>query len=304
MSFNVGWDSIFADDDPQNDPYRTDSKQAEFLRIVGAIRPDIVCLQEINPARDPQQIASILDSALPLDSGKKWQAHSGRDNVIAAPYDLLMKADRRDHDQALTGRGHAMALIDLPDGTYKQDLYLICAHFKSAGGQENIEARQGQADGIVEWLADIRTAGDQIDLPSGTPILLAGDFNAYDTDPAYHLTTMVSGDIVDEDTYGPDSAPDWDGTDLADALPLHNGVGPETYTWRDDNQGFNPGELDRILFTDSVLSVEHSFVLNTASMTEADLEAAGLQAGDVLLDPQTGRYDHLPLVVDIAVGDR
>ncbi len=45
------------------------------------------------------------------------------------------------------------------------------------------------------------------------------------------------------------------------------------------------------------------FVLNTAVMTAAELDAAGLEAGDVLLDLRTGRYDHLPLVVDVVFQD-
>ena len=38
-------------------------------------------------------------------------------------------------------------------------------------------------------------------------------------------------------------------------------------------------------------------------MTDEELEAVGLKVGDVLLDPETGRYDHLPLAVDISFRD-
>ncbi len=300
MSFNVGWDSIFPDGDPLNDEWRSDSKPAEFGRIVKAVAPDVVCLQEISPRRDPQQVGEILNASLPLGDGKTWHAHSGRDNVIAARFDLLMPAEGAAGRALSSGRGHAMALVDLPDADYPVDLYLVCAHFKSKGGQANIEARQRQADVIIEWIGDIKTAGGEIDLPAGTPIIVLGDLNVYDTDPAYHLTTLITGDVVNEEEYGPDLAPDWDDTDLADAMPRHNAAGEEYYTWRDDTQAFNPGLLDRILFTDGVISLNHAFVLNTTIMTEEELAAAGLEAGDVMLDPQTGRYDHLPLVVDIA----
>jgi endonuclease/exonuclease/phosphatase family metal-dependent hydrolase len=300
LSFNVGWDSIFPDDDPQNNQWRQDSKGAEFVRILKAIKPDIVCLQEINPVRDPQQVADILNDALPLSEGKMWQAHNGLDNVIAARFELNMKEEGRIASVSGSDHGHAMALVDLPDSEYDSDIYLICAHFKSQGGLVNILIRQEQADAIIEWIGDVKTSGGEIDLPQGTPIIVLGDFNVYDTDPAHHLTTLLSGDIDNESKYGEDILPDWDETPLTDAMPRHNGAGVETYTWRDDTQEFNPGALDRILFSDSVVVVENAFVLNTRAMSEGELEAVGLEAGDVMLDPVTGRYDHLPLAVDIS----
>jgi endonuclease/exonuclease/phosphatase family metal-dependent hydrolase len=299
MSFNVGWDSIFPDDDPQNDQWRRDSTGAEFARILRAVEPDIICLQEINPARDPRQVGEFLDAVLPLDNDQTWRTHSGQDNVIAARFDLAMETDEVIHGGSITDFGHAMALVDLPDTEYESDLYLICAHFQAQGGQANIQARQEHADAIIAWVGDAKTPGGEIDLAFGTAIVVLGDFNVYDTDPANHLMTLLSGDIENEDRYGPDILPDWDETDLADAMPRHNGVGKEVYTWRDDTQEFNPGVLDRILYTDSVLLVENAFVLNTTMMAEEELEAVGLQAGDVMLDTETGRYDHLPLSVDI-----
>jgi exonuclease III len=299
----VGWDSIFPDDDPQNDQWRRDSSGAEFERILKAVEPDIICLQEINPVRDPQQIGDILDAVLPLDNDQKWQTHSGQDNVIAARFKLGMEVDKLIQRGSVTNFGHAMALVDLPDAEYGNDLYLICAHFQAQAGQANIEARQEHADVIIAWIGDAKTPGGEIDLPFGTPIVVLGDFNVYDTDPAHHLTTLLNGDIENESWYGQDIMPDWDETGLADALPRHNGMGEDVYTWRDDTLKFNPGVLDRILYTDSVILVENAFVLNTEIMTEEELEAAGLKVGDVMLDPETGRYDHLPLVVDISFRD-
>ena len=303
MSFNVGWDSIFADDDPLNDRWRQDSSSPKFERIVRAIDPDVICLQEISPLRDPQQVGDILDGLLPLENDQKWQTQLGMDNVIVSRFNLEEEAARRVQSGSITNFGHAMALVDLPDEVYKEDLYLICTHFKSQGGQANIQARQAHADAIIADIGDAKTPGGEIDLPFGTPIVVLGDLNVYDTDPAHHLVTLLNGDIENEDKYGPDIKPDWDESDLADVLPHHNGTGEDTYTWRDDTQEFNPGELDRILYTDSVIQVENSFVLDTEIMTGEELAAVGLQAGDVLMDPKTGRYDHLPLAVDISFRD-
>lgn len=303
MSFNVGFDSIFSDDDHQNHQLRQDSTGAEFARILKAIKPDIICLQEINPIRDPQQVGDILNDILPLEDDMGWRTHGGQDNVIATRFDLTRETDELVYRGNIVNFGHAMALVDLPDNQYENDLYLICAHFKAQGGQASIEARQKHADVIVSWVGDAKTPGGEIDLPFGTPLVVLGDFNVYDTEPANHLTTLLNGDIVNEDRYGQDIFPDWDETDLTDALPRHNGEGEEIYTWRDDTQEFNPGALDRILYTDSVILIENGFVLNTTLLTEEELEATGLKMGDVMLDPETGRYDHLPLSIDISFRD-
>lgn len=46
------------------------------------------------------------------------------------------------------------------------------------------------------------------------------------------LDTLLNGDIVDESTYGADSSPDWDGSALTDAHPLHNAAVTADYTWQ------------------------------------------------------------------------
>jgi endonuclease/exonuclease/phosphatase family metal-dependent hydrolase len=297
LSFNPYWDSIFPDTIPEDQFVPRYDKAAAFRRIAAATAPDLFCLQEIAPARDPRQVAGILDEVLPLASSG-WQVQQGQDTVIASRYPLSLRDTVLVYRGVGYSLGHAMALVDLPDERYDHDLYVICAHFMSQGGEENIAARQAHADRIIAWLADARSPGGEVDLPPGTPFLVLGDLNVYDTDPAHHLTTLLTGDVSDEERFGPDAPPDWDGTDLGDVLPRHNGSGDETYTWRDDTQQFNPGVLDRILYSDSALTLVSSFVLNTATLDAATLAAAGLEAADVALDLAAGNYDHLPLVAD------
>ncbi len=192
----------------------------------------------------------------------------------------------------------------MPDTLFgAQDVYLICAHFKSGGGTADILLRQRQADVIMSHVGDMITSGGKIDLTLNTPFLIMGDLNVYDTDPAHHLTTLLTGDIENETRYGLDINPDWDGTSLGDVLPSRNGLGEEYYTWRDDSGPFPPGILDRILFSDSVLKIENSFVLDTTVLSDEVLAAAGLRADDVLLEPGSGVFDHLPLIVDFSIYD-
>ena len=109
---------------------------------------------------------------------------------------------------------------------------------------------------------------------------------------------MLDGNIIDEDTYGSDSPPDWDGSNLADSHPRHNAQLAD-YTWRADNSQYAPGRLDFVLYTDSVIREAKSFVLDTQDMNSADLATHGMLRQDC-----ADASDHLPLVVDFDFGDR
>ncbi len=151
---------------------------------------------------------------------------------------------------------------------------------------------------IMHQVADLKTPGDNIDLAPGTPYILAGDFNVYDTDPAYHLTTLITGDIVNENLFGEDIQPDWDDTPLTDAKPSHNGRELQYYTWREDGSGFTPGILDRVIYSDSVITARYSIILNTEVLSLKNLLKYELQTDDVMMNGETEYFDHLPIVID------
>ena len=189
-------------------------------------------------------------------------------------------------------------MVDLPNAQFVTDFYLMNNHFRCCGdfptGPENME-RQRQADALVNWMRDARTSGGNVDLPANTPMAVVGDLNIVGgmVDP---LNTLLPGNIFNEGTYGSDSPPDWDGTSLTDSHPLHNVVGPDDYTWRNDSSIYNPGRLDYVLYTDSAVGTANRFILNSTLMTPAELAATGLQQFDSANSP--GIFDHLPLVVD------
>lgn len=291
-SYNVNWDSIFPDDDPNNSSLRCCNKTAEFRRLIAAIQPDIMCLQEINSARPAQNVADIFDSTLPLPDGQHWFSAIGYSNVIISRWPLSMV-------RALTTppgeRPQCMALVDLPNAAFPKDLYIMNEHFKCCSSPIDDTLRQRQADAIVNWLRDARTAGGFINLPAGTPLLVIGDLNIVGS--LNPLNTVLCGDIADNAAFGPDSPPDWDATCAADAHPLHNLVGPDDYTWRDDASAFPPGRLDFAIYSDSILNIARKLLINTTSMSAADRAATGLLENDVVLTPPGG-FDHLPMVID------
>lgn len=298
MSWNVWLSSIFPPDG-----VRCES----FARIVKAVNPDILCLQEIDPRR-AGTLAGMMDRFLPLKEGLHWQAQyaTNIDNVVLSRYPLLRRAQEPVMPRPLSNLylGQVMCLVDLPDSLDLPDLYVIATHFKSSSDEASIRARQRHADSLVRWLRLLRQPSHPDFLPARTPILILGDLNVYEADPrdvTHHLTTLLTGNIVDEKTFGPAIKPDWDDSYLLEVKPRHNGRDKDWYTWRVDTDRFAPGALDRIIYTDSVMEPRSGFVLNTTTMTEEELSRHGLLATDVLKGGKPGNFDHLPLVADFVL---
>lgn len=298
MCWNIGDSSIFA-----ADPARRES----LGRIVRAVHPDVICLQEVMEPGRADDLVRMMDEFLPLGSGRSWMVHQAADNAVISRYPLLLREGelvfRYPYPELGVPDfhyGHAFALVDVPDHLDGRDVLIVAMHNKSRAGEENIHRRQLQSDAIVRW---IRNARANVSFPDGTPMIILGDMNVLESeldDPRHHFRTLLAGDIVDEEAYGPDIALDWDGTELVDVRPSHNGLGMEFYTWRMDELPYPPGVLDRVLYTDSVLSVNHGFVLNTTIMSPDALDEAGLKWNDVLWEGP-GQFDHLPMVVDFAI---
>jgi endonuclease/exonuclease/phosphatase family metal-dependent hydrolase len=293
-----------------------------FERIIKTIQPDIIAFQEISyiwqepgplreigkPSADKEAIILLnikwrLETYFP---GTTWTVHRGIfDNGI---YNALATRFEFVQGTTITGtipysgaRGVTAALINLPDGTFgATDLYIMVVHFKSGQTLDDHRQRQRHADAIINWMRDARTPGGDIDLPSKTPMLLVGDTNlGYrdqgDAAPYHASRTLVNGDIFDEATFGPDSPPDWDGTDSTDAAPYdHINGNARTCSSREASP---TSRLDRFIYTDSVLHVAHGFIPNTQTMSPAALANAGLQASDT-----ADASNHLPVVVDFALG--
>jgi endonuclease/exonuclease/phosphatase family metal-dependent hydrolase len=295
MTYNILWDSIFPDKDA--------SKAAKFSRVINALDPDILNLQEIGdpftsgwiPKNGPD-VRDLLNDIKPLAGGASWNVYKGGggDSVIASKYPLSM------FRSGTTPSGDllmAMALVDLPDDAFPSDFYVMNNHYKccgSTGSQEDLR-RQRQSDANVNWLRDARTPGGSVNLPAGSPFAVVGDLNIVGSQSP--LNTLITGNIINEGTYGSDSPPDWDGTSLIDSAPVHNGAGSTTYTWRNGSTS----RLDYIIYSDSALDVGNKFVLNTVSMTSTQRADAGLQRFDTAQGSSSTNFDHLPVVVDFRI---
>jgi endonuclease/exonuclease/phosphatase family metal-dependent hydrolase len=295
VSYNVLWNTIFPEVDPRG--------AERFARLVRALDPDVLCLQEIGVhPRDYDRadarrwtaadVVELMNVHLPVVGG--WHGFQGGDNVIVSRYPLQRTRSRTVPEPE---RAQAIALVDLPDARFARDLYVLNNHFKCCDPQQYDARRQQQADAIVAWLRDARTPGGELDLPGGTPLVVVGDLNIVGS--FQPVRTLVEGDVIDEQRYGPDFAPDWDASELSDLHPRHNAdPDGDDWTWRNDGDRFPPGRLDFVIYSDSVLQLVHALVLDTTTWSDQDLARAGLERHDVMVDAQGLVHDHLPLVVD------
>jgi endonuclease/exonuclease/phosphatase family metal-dependent hydrolase len=268
---------------------------ARGTRILQAIQPDVIAFQELWDF-SVEMVENRLDQDLPLDGGAHWQAlKRDRGQITASRFPMTLDVGAPSLELA--------TLVDLPDADYTTDLYVINSHFKCCGSLGSSEdlLRQQSADAMIAWYRDLQTPGGA-ELPEDTPIVNLGDFNL--VGGPQPMLTLLTGNIIDQGSYGTDYAPDWDGTDNQASLPVHSD-GLASYTWRNDFSSFGPGKMDFIFITDSVAELGNHFILNTADMSSAKLAALGLLANDSreVSDHMATVQDLAPLSGAVAIGD-
>ena len=180
-------------------------------------------------------------------------------------------------------------LIDLPDSIYSTDILILNGHPPCCS---NNQGRQENFDAMIQFLYDAKTIGGVIDLPFNTPISFSGDMNLVGYSEQYY--TIVNGTISDTVTFGNGGFPDWDNTPLTDQICYFNERNI-AYTWDKWNPSvgdFPPGRLDFVFFTNSVMSVDKSFIISTEHMSPSLLSQNNLFFND------SDASDHLPVIVD------
>ena len=256
-------------------------RQPKFQRIIQALDPDIIALQEHS---EWYEIGDIISSWFPEDTW--YQGYTFRDLVVLSKYPIINQANLISSERTMC----ALLQTDDPINPY---LLILNSHFSCC---DNDDDRQEQVDELVQVLREWRLNDNgPFDLPEGTPMFHVGDFNFVGY--REQIETVTAGNIQDEGNYGSDFPLDWDGTAITDLFSrqTHKRM---AYTWRSDGSSFNPGKLDYVLYTDSNLSILNHFVLNTLAMPDSILNEWELEAEDT-----NEASDHLPRIVDFMVTD-
>jgi len=265
LTYNVLHPNLF-------DPW----KQLAFGRLLNAIQPDVICFQEIYD-HTAAQTRQVVENLL----GGTWEASQVGDMVLLTRSSII-------ESWSLAG-GRAGAHLIAPLGAFGHDLLVINCHLSCCAWGD--AARQAQVDAVMAFVRDARTSGGQLDLTPENPIVITGDMNFIGRER--QLRTLLTGDIADNATYGPDFAPDWDDTPLADAIPRHP-LQAMTYTWYKRTSPYSPGRIDYIIFSDSNTEANKPMTLQTVGLPTAYLQAYGLVATDSAV-----ASDHLPTFADL-----
>lgn len=269
LTYNVLWDGML-------EP----GKEDRFRRIIQAIQPDIINLQEIiEHGAAAAQVQEWL--------GGDWEHLGYSDRLTLSRHPIVW--DWPSTYEPLSSR-YTVVPVKMLSGKM---LVIFNAHLSFGSNDAD---RQWEADSFIAYLEDMTTTGGGVDADPDTPFVLVGDLNL--VGDSQQLTTLVTGDIVNAGRFGQPHSPDWDGTDLTDLFPRQTGS-RMGFTWQYDYGSFWPGKLDYFIYSDSVLEVKNSYVLNTAEMTDEELATHGLESEDTAL-----ASDHLPVVVDFVAKEK
>ena len=250
-------------------------------RILQAVQPDVIGMSEVEDF-SAAHVRDLLDGWLPLEGGSWHVAKDDWDLMVCSRWPIT--AEYPDIYRQFP------VLVEAP---WEGDLMVAASHLKCCNGAEQ---RRTEADEYMAFLRDAMTEGDDIDLPYKTPVVYGGDLNM--VGPGWAMQTLLTGNIHDEATNGPDFAPDWDGTTLRELTCLQSDRAMD-YTWRNDNSSWGAGKLDYIIVQDGVVEVLREFSLETSSMTAERRAQYGLEPGD---DLQAS--DHYIVVADLKQRDR
>ena len=258
-----------------------DERQLHFKRIIQAIDPDVIALQEHG---EWNEIDDVIQSWFPND---QWHASwTYRDLVVLSRFPIINDANMISSERTMA------ALLDT-DAELGKDLLIFNSHLSCCANNED---RQQQVDEFAStWRDWVQNDSGPFEIEPGTPFVHVGDFNYVGY--RQQVETIRTGDIENEQQYGDDFLPDWDSTAVVDLISrhTHKRMG---YTWRSDGSSFNPGRLDYVFYSDATIDSGKHYVLNTIAMDDPALDYYGLEWDDT-----QEASDHLPLVFDISVND-
>ncbi len=271
MTWNVLWGT------PMRDP-------APFARVLRAINPDVVLIQEWDNRRDEEpriaqaEIVKWFRANAP--DGPSWrivQSVRERGVLLAARHPTAEFLPDGLEPVSAPGRSisfeHGVRAVSARIKSPIGEVGAVSVHFSCCGSKDSVEDRRraGEARAIAQAVEEARIAGGP------DVVIIGGDFNLVGSSEP--LDVLLGTTSLDGSRLVAVEARSLDGADAA--------------TWREDRNDFSPGRLDWVVVGGRGVEVARSFIFDTQDLSDGALRAAGLQRSD------SSGTDHLPVVVDI-----
>lgn len=264
LTYNVLSDGIF---DPDRQEY--------FREVIAGLNPDILAFQEIFD-HSGSEVASFVENALPDYSGSWYQAEVFPDIILVSkfPIEDFVRLD-----------GNGLFKLDIQGrAVMLYNVHLPCC--------DRDTDREMEIDRLLGSLRDKSSHSSVFfDYPFDAPVVICGDFNLVGR--GSQLDAIISGNIVNEGTYGPDFDPDLDGSHLEYAFTPTTGL-PATISWYNEHSSYTPAQLDFIFYTGSGIKYKNGFSLFTPALSPEEMNHLGI----LLQNTTILASDHLPVVAD------
>lgn len=244
------------------------ARPAAFRRILKALDPDILMLQEIEDEEQWRKLGPWFEQHLP---GKaRWNvlvAGSGGDLRSALVSRLPMQIVDLGLKAKSEGLQRLVAALVLHG---EKRLLALSLHLRCCGhlgSYQDLHRRRAAAEireAVVTYLARHRVDG----------VIIAGDLNLVGSREPLELLALAG--------------------DLRIGEPYRLGKSLQA-TWRGPRSGFLPGRLDFMLHSQSSLRASAGLVFASEELTAQWCAVHGIEAGDSRL-----ASDHLPLVTDFS----
>ena len=205
-------------------------------------------------------------------------------NVVLSRFPISAWWPILDLPTRYNGHRNSAAMIDTPHGEFM----VLPQHWRCCNKEGQ---RLFEADSTIGSLRDAFTEGGNFTLDDEVPFAICGDLNLVTS--RRPLDVVLTGVVVDKDSYGPDFSPGPDRTPLA-PVELRHVEAPLMHTWRKSGSKYYPARLDWVLVPSSV-QVLRGFILDTGLMSGGLLERHGLEQTDSGI-----ASDHAMVVVDLS----
>lgn len=270
-----------------------------FRRIISAVRPDLLLLDEVSAGLSAKAIRELLPDGEAGGAGG-WEVLYGeaggrQRGAIAVRGGRLRRVpplERVEYPTELTtklGGTRPLGFGGVRDGIPTLGAVVELAGARLLVSTSDLQCCGNGVDTPEEMirLAEAEAIGAAVrralaaDADGVDGLIVAGDLNLLGSRQPLHLLTRGL---------------DLDGSDLAVSHPLGlRGLTDATWSATEAARAFAPGRLDVLSYGDSTLRLERAFVLRTSDLSVRWLEAHGLEADD-----SNRASDHFPIVADLS----